>query len=151
MYIKKLDKENYHLPNSYRSISLSNLLGKVHEKIIQQEAINVLTKNSFFEGKNVFAYQKNKNSFQALLPLIAPISDAILSGKDGIAVIADLEGAFDTIWREGAICKLQKGGINKNLLSVFSSFLNDRYSRNLVNSHSIDWFQKTLGVPQGSI
>ena len=106
MYIEKLDKENYHLPNSYRSISLSNLLGKVHEKIIQQEAINVLTKNSFFEGKNVFAYQKNKNSFQALLPLIAPISDAILSGKDGIAVIADLEGAFDTIWRDGAICKL---------------------------------------------
>ena len=65
--------------------------------------------------------------------------------------MADLEGAFDTVWREGAIYKLHKAGINNNLLSVFSSFLSDRYSRNLVNSHTSDWVQTTLGVPQGSI
>ena len=46
-----------------------------------------------------------------------------------IAVMADLEGAFDTVWREGAIYKLQKAEINNNLLSVFSSFLSDKYSR----------------------
>ena len=79
------------------------------------------------------------------------MSDAISSGKYGIAVMADLEGAFDPVWREGAIYKLHKAGINNNLLSVFSSFLSDRYSRNLVNSHTSDWFQTTLGVPQGSI
>ena len=65
--------------------------------------------------------------------------------------MADLEGVFDTVWREGAIYKLHKAGINNNLLSVFSSFLSDRYSRNLVNSHTSDWVQTTLGVPQGSI
>ena len=85
------------MPNSYRSISVWNSLGKVYKKVIQQEAINVLTGNNFFEGKNVFAYQKNKNSSQALLPLIEQISDAISSEKYGIAVIADLGGAFDTL------------------------------------------------------
>ena len=113
--------------------------------------MNVLTENNFFDGKNVFVYQKNKNSSQALLLLIEQMSDAISSGKYGIAVMADLEGAFDTVWREGAIYKLHKAGINNNLLLVFSSFLSDRYSRNLMNSHISDWFQTTLGVPQGSI
>ena len=42
----------------------------------------------------------------------------------GMVVMADLEGAFDTVRREGAFYKLHKAGIN-NLLSVFSSFLSD--------------------------
>ena len=151
IYIKKPDKANCHLPNSYRSISLSNFLGKVYEKIIQQEAINVLTENNVFEGINIFAYQKIRNSSQALLPLIEEMSDAILSGKYGIAVMADLKGAFDTLWREANIYKLHKAGINNDLLPVFSSFLGDRYSKNLVNSPTSDRFQTTLGVPQGSI
>ena len=42
---------------------------------------------------------------------------------------------FDTVWREEAIYELPKAGVNNNLLSVFCSFLSDRYSRNLVNNH----------------
>ena len=57
IYIKKLDKANYHLPNYYRPILLSNFLDKVYEKIIQQEATNKLTENNFFEGKNVFVFE----------------------------------------------------------------------------------------------
>ena len=72
-------------------------MGKIYEKIIQQEPINILTENNIFEGKNAFAYQKNKNSSQALLPFIEQMSGAISSGKYGIAVMADLEGAFDTV------------------------------------------------------
>ena len=37
------------------------------------------------------------------------------------------------------------------MLSVFSSFLSDKYSRNLVNSHISDLFQTISGVPLGSI
>ena len=36
------------------------------------------------------------------------MSDAISSAKYGLAVMADLEGAFDTVWREGAIYELHK-------------------------------------------
>ena len=77
IYIKKPDKANYHLRNYYRPTLLSNFLDKVYEKIIQQEATNNLTEKNFFEEKNVFAYQKNKNSSQVLLPLIEQMSDAI--------------------------------------------------------------------------
>ena len=68
--LKKLDKESYHLENSYHSIPLPNIFGKIYERIILQLATNILEENTFFKGKNLYAYQKNKNASQALLPLI---------------------------------------------------------------------------------
>ena len=105
--------------------------------------------NNFFKGKNLYAYQKNKNVSQALLPLIEKVCEGVESGKYGIAVFADLQGAFDAVWRKGALYKLHKAGITNNLLSVFSSFLTDRLYRNLVNSYTSDWAYTTTGVPQG--
>ena len=88
----------------------------------------------------VYPYQKNKNALQVLLSLIEPMSEAIVSGKCGVLVMVDLEGDFEAIWRNGAIHKLHKAGLRNNLLSVFSSFLNDKHSRNLVNSYTNDCF-----------
>ena len=79
------------------------------------------------------------------------MSEVIASGKYGVLVMADLEGAFDAVWRNGAIYILHKAGLRNNLLSVFSSFLNDKHSRNLVNSYISDCFLTERGVPQGSI
>ena len=151
IYLKKPGKDNYHVEKSYRSISISNILGKVFERIILKEATNILTENGFLENKNLYAYQKNKNAPQALLPLVEQMHTCITEGKFGIAVMADLQGAFDAVWRDGAIYKLHQAGIKGNLLSLFGSFLEDRYSRNMVNSHTSEWFETKIGVPQGSI
>ena len=51
------------------------------------------------------------------------MNEAMASGKYGIAIMADLEGAFDSVWRERAIYKLYKVGITNNLLLVLTSFL----------------------------
>ena len=77
--------------------------------------------------------------------------EGVATGKYGIAVFADLQGAFDAVWRKGALYKLHKAGITNNLLSVFSSFLTDRLYRNLVNSYTSNWACTTTGVPQGSL
>ena len=90
-----------------------------------------MVENSFFEGKSAYAYQKNKAP-QALLPLIEQMSEAISSGKNGIVVMADLEGAFDAVWRDKAIYKLYEAGIRNNMLSVFDSFLCDRLLRKIL-------------------
>ena len=34
------------------------------------------------------------------------MSEAVSIGKYGVVVMADLESAFDAVWRDGAICKL---------------------------------------------
>ena len=105
----------------------------------------------FFKGKNLCAYQETKNASQDILPLIEQMCEGIASSKFGIAVFADLQGAFDAVWRKGALYKLHKAGITNNLLSVFSSFLTDRLYRNLVNSYISDWASTTTVVPQESL
>ena len=65
--------------------------------------------------------------------------EAIANGKYCIVIMADLEGAFDSMWREGALYKLHMAGINNNLLAVLSSFLTDRGRKNFVNSHQGPW------------
>ena len=77
--------------------------------------------------------------------------EAIANGEYGIVIMADLEGAFDSVWREGALYKLHMAGINNNLLAVLSSFLTDRVCKNFVNSYQGPWLETQLGVPQGSL
>ena len=74
VYLKKTDKEYYHQENSYHPISLSNTLGKIFERIILQETN--FRRKKIFKGKNVYAYLKNKNAAQALLPLVEQMCSA---------------------------------------------------------------------------
>ena len=68
IYLKKPDKDNYHEEKSYRPISLLNTLGKIYERIILQEAVNILEENNFFKGKNLYAYQKKLKCLPCTTP-----------------------------------------------------------------------------------
>ena len=80
---KRQDKESYRLENSYLSLSLSNIYGKIYEQIIVQQAAKILEENNFFKVKNLYPYQKQqkKNVSQALLPLIEQVCEGVPSGK----------------------------------------------------------------------
>ena len=58
--LKKSDKESYHLDNSYRSISLSSICGKIYERIILQQATNICRKIIFSKGKTYTHIKKTK-------------------------------------------------------------------------------------------
>ena len=63
----------------------------------------------------------------------------------------DISKAFDKIWDEGLLYKLESLGISGKLLNLFRSFLNDRYQRVVLNGKLSDWTPILDGVPQGSI
>ena len=56
-YLKNQDKESYDLENLCHSISFSNILWKIYERITVQPATNILEENNFFKAKNLYAYQ----------------------------------------------------------------------------------------------
>ena len=41
-------------------MSLSNILGKIYERIILQQATKILEENRFFKGKILYAYKKTQ-------------------------------------------------------------------------------------------
>ena len=79
------------------------------------------------------------------------MNEASTKNKYGIAIMADLEGAFDSVWRLEALYKLHRTGISENLLLIFASFMRKRQQGNLVNTHVVEWSLSKTGVPQGSI
>ena len=67
------------------------------------------------------------------------------------AVFLDLSKAFDRVWHEGLLYKLECNGISGNLLGIIKDFLHDRRQRVVLNGKSSNWSTVRAGVPQGSV
>ena len=63
----------------------------------------------------------------------------------------DISKAFDKVWHDGLLYKLESFGISGNLLKLFHSYLNNRQQRVVFNSQYSKWAPILAGVPQGSI
>ena len=63
----------------------------------------------------------------------------------------DISKAFDKVWHEGIIFKLQQNGISDDLLNILSDFLRNRKQRVTLNGQSSSWTNVNAGVPKGSI
>ena len=57
----------------------------------------------------------------------------------------DLEGAFDTVWRNGVLCKLWHLGIRSRMLLFIHNLMAQRYSRRFVNSNISEWSETHIG------
>ena len=69
-----------------------------------------------------------------------------------MTITTDLEGAFESVWREAEMYKLYKTGISNNPLVVLTSFLRCHHQyRKFVNAHLGNWSDTTSGAPQRSI
>jgi hypothetical protein len=66
-------------------------------------------------------------------------------------VLLDIEKAFDSVWHDGLIFKLQKLKFSPFLLKMIQSFLEDRQAFVEVNQAKSSFFDIPAGVPQGSV
>ena len=66
-------------------------------------------------------------------------------------VFLDISKAFDKVWHDGLIYKLQQNGISGELLNILVDFLNNRKQRVVLNGQSSNWVGVKAGVPKGSI
>ena len=67
------------------------------------------------------------------------------------AFLTDLSKAFDCIYHELLIAKLEAYGFGHESLTFIYSYLSGRRQRTKVNGSFSDWSNITFGVPQGSI
>ena len=63
----------------------------------------------------------------------------------------DLSKAFDKVWHQGLLFKLESFGICGKLLNLPKDYFSNRFQRLLLNDQKYSWLRIKAGVPQGPI
>ena len=146
---KKGDK---HLINNYRPKSLLPICGKIVEKIIFNQLYSYLHTNNLIT-KNQSGFRPGISATNQLLFLIDEIHQAFdcTLSVEVRSVFLDISKAFDKVWHEGRVFKLEQNGISGSLFKLFQNYLNNRNQRVVLNGSSSEFSSIESGVPQGSI
>ena len=146
---KKNDKQ---LISNYSPISLLPILAKVFERIIFKTLYNYLISHNLIT-KNQSGFRPGDSCSNQLLSLVHDIHTAFNDKKslEVRSVYLDMSKAFDKVWHEGLIFKLQQNGIEGKLLVLFQNYLTNRKQRVVINGMESNWGVIKAGVPQGSV
>ena len=79
------------------------------------------------------------------------IEDAFQVQKVVFAAWIDLQKAFDKVWTDGLLVKLQRCGVAGNMLRWIRAYLHNRRARVTVNGHKGKKILLRHGVPQGGV
>ena len=67
------------------------------------------------------------------------------------AIFVDISIAFDKVWHEGLLLKLNRNGMSGNLLKLLLGFFGCRKQRVVLNGQHSPWNSVNAGVVQSSI
>ena len=143
-------KDDPHLTDNYRPISLLPVISKVFEKVVFRQVYDYFNDNNLLY-KNQYGFRKKHSTELAGLEFHDKIVSELEKSKLPLAIFLDLSKAFDTIDHEIMLTKLQYYGITGISLQWFRSYLTGRRQyvqfKDSISSQS----PLTTGVPQGSI
>ena len=143
-------KEEKHVVNNYRPISLLSNIGKAMEICVQRHVLNFLLENKLITP-NQSGFLPNHSTVYQLLETYNDISSALDRNITTQAIFFDISKAFDKVWHRGLITKLEAIGIRGPLLSWFKDYLADRKQAVVINGEKSSYQTIRAGVPQGSV
>ena len=86
-----------------------------------------------------------------LLAITQEIYKSFDEGFEVRGIFLDISKAFDKVWHEGLLLKLNQNGISGNLLKLLPDLLSYRKQRVVLNGQHLSCDSVNAGVPQGSI
>lgn len=144
---KKGDKTQM---NNIRPVSLTHIVGKVIEKIVNKYLVQYLEDNQLLSNCQ-FGFRKGRSTTECVLELLYPISDALDKGMYVVCVFLDYKKAFDSVDHEMLLYKLRTFGIEEGGLKWFDSYCNGRIQQVKCDGVFSSKLFISTGVPQGSI
>lgn len=135
---------------SYRPISLTSNICKLMERMVMNRLSYVI------ESKNLFsAYQsgfrKGRKTMDSVLCLENEIRKAQVKKEVVIGVFFDIEKAYDMLWKEGLLLKLDSMGIQGKMYNWILNFLFGRTIQVRVGSAYSRVLPIENETPQGSV
>ena len=136
--------------NNYRPASLLSCTSKILERIIFKTVFNYLRDNNILTSHQS-GFQPGDSTVNQLASLYHVFSHALDRKKDVRIVFCDISKAFDRVWHEGLLFKLERIWIGGNLLKVFKHYLWNRTQSVIVDGQSSEIEHIKAGVPQGAV
>ena len=143
-------KNEDYIKENYRPISLLSCVSKINERLIFNALYEYCVSNDIFNKHNS-GFKKLDGTVNQLVNITHSLYSGLDSGHDMCMVFLDVSKAFDKVYHEGLLFKLEQIGVSGNLLHWFKSYLTKRTCRVLLNGASSGWLPTNAGVPQGSI
>ena len=143
-------KESKQLVKNYRPVSLLPICGKVFERLIYNEVYPYLIDNNLISSHQS-GFKGGDSCINQLLSITHDIYKSFDEGFEVRGVFLNISKAFDRVWHDGLIFKLQENGISGKLLLLLKDFLKSRKQRVVLNGQHSSWRDVNAGVPQGSI
>lgn len=123
------------------------VLGKNLEKIIKTRLdLEVATKIPVQQ----FGFRRNSSTIHPLTILVSNIQTNYLLGNKTAALFLDIKKAFDSVWHNGLLYKMNQLNCSKYIIWLVKEFLEDRDLIVKVNKTLSTPFTSKQGVPQGS-
>ena len=148
--LRKPDKANYTLAKAYRPISLLATLGKLLESVVA-DRISYMVEEYGLLPTNHFGARKKRSTEQALTLLQEHAYKAWRSKKVLSLISFDVKGAYNGVYKERLLQRLQARGIPPPLVQWIDAFCSQRTATIVVNGYTSE--RQSLpqaGLPQGS-
>ena len=150
IFLRKAGKKTYSIPGAYRPICITSYIGKLLEKILAARLSAFLEKKKHLDPTQE-GFTANRNAIRYLNRLHLEIKADLEEHKTVIALFADMEKAFDSVWKRGLIVKMTKLKIQGKVIRLIDDFLQSRIVQLHINGFEGDKKEtEEYGLPQGS-
>ena len=127
---------------NYRPISLLPICSKIFEGLIHNEIFTFFTENNLI-SPNQSRFRPGDSCVNQLLAITHGIYKPFDEGFEVRGVFLDISKAFDKVWHEGLLLKLNQNDISGNLLKLLRDFLSCRKQQVVLNGQHSTWCNVT--------
>ena len=136
---------------NYLLFSLLPVCGKVFEPLLYNNLFSFFFSENDLLSPKQSGFRPGDSCTNQLLSIAHEILSAFDNSHEVRGAFLDISKAFDRVWHEGLLFKLQQNGIPGELITLIKDFLSCRKQRVVLNGQHSSWADVKAGVPQGSI
>lgn len=142
--------KNINTVENWRSISQLPTLSKCYEKVLDNQLREFCTASNLLDPYQ-FGFQPGCSTVHAIAKIVNDISKGLNMNKPTLAVLIDLQAAFDVLWHDGLVYKLHKFKFEPHIIRLIKNFLRNRKFAVTINNSISNIKNIVAGTPQGSI
>ena len=135
--------------SSYRPISLLPIMSKLFEKLLLKRLTPIIEKKSLIPNHQ-FGFRHKHSTIDQVHRITNLIEKALEEKMVCSTIFLDVAQAFDKVWHQGLIYKLNKH-LPKSYVELLSSYLSERLCRVKQENEYSELKEIQAGIPQGSV